>query len=473
MFFRKKTPQHILDMPLLNLSKKDTITIGNACEGVHIFGGTGSGKTSGSGKTLAREFLSWGMGGLVLTAKPDELQTWQQFMREADREDDLIIFAPDQPHRFNFLDYECKREGAGGGQTENIVSLFSEVMESEKSHDSDPYWRNAAKQLLRNAVDLCRLSIGEVILKDISEIIYTAPTSPAEAKGERFTHGKCYKLLKQAEQRLESLSPTDRHDYTQTLNFWVKEFPTLGDKTRSGIVSTFTSMADMFLRGKLYELFCTTTNITPEMTFEGKVIIINLPVKEWAELGRNAQLVFKLLWQQAIERRQVLDNTLPTFLWIDEAQLFLTGKDQEFLTTARSSRAATVFLSQNMPNYIAALGEGSRSKIDSLLGNFQTKIFHQNSDTVTNQWASELIGKTLQSRSSFGSSNSDNEEGGGSHGNSFNISENIDFEIHPIEFTILRKGGTANNLQVDAIIFQGGKIWHQSQKNFIRTFFTQ
>ena len=47
----------------------DTWRIKDACEGTVIFGGTGSGKTSGSGRALARSFLAAGFGGLVLCAK--------------------------------------------------------------------------------------------------------------------------------------------------------------------------------------------------------------------------------------------------------------------------------------------------------------------------------------------------------------------------------------------------------------------
>jgi len=53
---------------LVNLGG-DSWRIKDACEGTMIFGGTGSGKTSGSGRALATSFLSAGFGGLVLCAK--------------------------------------------------------------------------------------------------------------------------------------------------------------------------------------------------------------------------------------------------------------------------------------------------------------------------------------------------------------------------------------------------------------------
>ena len=49
-----------LDKELMYLSPKDTFTIRDACDGIQVFGGIGSGKTSGSGATLAKAFLSSG-----------------------------------------------------------------------------------------------------------------------------------------------------------------------------------------------------------------------------------------------------------------------------------------------------------------------------------------------------------------------------------------------------------------------------
>jgi len=51
-----------LDTPLLKLSPSDEFFTSDAYMGVHIFGGIGSGKTSGSGKMLAGAFLRSGMG---------------------------------------------------------------------------------------------------------------------------------------------------------------------------------------------------------------------------------------------------------------------------------------------------------------------------------------------------------------------------------------------------------------------------
>jgi hypothetical protein len=94
-----------LETPLLYFSDhpKDAWRIRDACEGTQLFGATGSGKTSGSGRALARAFLENDFGGLVLCAKNDEPQLWLRYAQETGRLSDIIRLSQEQ---FNFLDYE-------------------------------------------------------------------------------------------------------------------------------------------------------------------------------------------------------------------------------------------------------------------------------------------------------------------------------------------------------------------------------
>jgi len=109
----------------------------------------------------------------------------------------------------------------------------------------------------------------------------------------------------------------------------------------------------------------------------GKIVILDLPQKEFNELGVYAQALFKFSWQRSVERRKPVWNTRPVFLWADESQFFCNSYDVLFQTTARSARVATVYLTQNIPNYHLALGGSRRAEpfVESLLGNLNTKIF--------------------------------------------------------------------------------------------------
>jgi hypothetical protein len=131
LFFRQSPSPSSwpLEMPLFDWAKNDPFTLDDACKGVQVWGMTGSGKSSGSGKWLAETYLRHGFGGLVLCAKPGEAATWADYARRTGRADDLIVFAPAAPWRLNFLDYELQRPGAGAGLTENLLQLFMTVAE--------------------------------------------------------------------------------------------------------------------------------------------------------------------------------------------------------------------------------------------------------------------------------------------------------------------------------------------------------
>lgn len=462
-----------LETPLCYFSDdaKDVFTIRHAVEGVQIFGASGSGKSTGSGRHLALALLRSGAGGLVLTVKPDEPAMWKEYCAAAGRLNDLVIFSPSQPWRFNPLEYQYRCAGSGQ-TTENIVHLFAslaEVLDRAAGASTPDYWTRAQNQLVRNAVDLAAVARGVPNLDLIYSIIATAPQSPEEARADSWQRTSlCYRCLAEGDRRPKN--PIQQADWPQVVRFWLREFPTLSSRTRSCIVSTFSTIAETFLRGELRRLFSTTTNITPEVTFQGKILLLALPIKQFGELGRLAQVLWKHLWQKAAEARDIRSNPRHVFLWADESQHFIAKSDPLFLTTSRSAKVITVLLTQNAPNYLTVL---SRSEVDSLLANLATKIWHRNSCTITNQMAADTIARSRQFHWSTGMSMSG--EGGGSPRVSHNVggSDALEWELLPGEFQFLRSGGPGSNFEVDAILYQAGRIWAGSKRNHLRVAFNQ
>jgi hypothetical protein len=193
-------------------------------------------------------------------------------------------------------------------------------------------------------------------------------------------------------------------------------------------------------------------------------------VKEYNELGQFAQVLFKFVWQRAVERRippridrkKAEETIRPVFLWADESQFFVNSYDALFQSTARSSRACTVYLTQNLPSYFAAFsGPNSRSEVEAFIGNLQTKIFHANGDPTTNNWAADSIGRTRQMQYYGGMSETlaraSGPAGGGNQ--SAGGSQVFEYLVQPQEFTMLRTGGEECDMKVDAILFQGGRRW--------------
>jgi len=453
----------------------NTWTIGDAIEGTQIFGATGSGKTTGSGAMLANRFLDkqcGNFGGLVLTAKPEELKTWERYLARAKREQDKVVFDPKSGYQFNFLDYEFNRpddpSADGKRLTLNIVSLFMATLSTgETGANTDPYWNDALRELLTHTIDLADMGCGELELPDLAEIIRSAPQSKSELRSPTWQKSRCFELLQAAcadAERLKEENPDRYGDLVQTVAYWLGDFPNLSDRTRSIIVSSFTGKTAGLLRSPLRRMFCTkatpeTDKVRPTETHKGKIIIVNLPVKEYGEVGRFAQIIYKTVWQRATERRQLTGEWRPVFLWADEAQYFVTQEDMLFQQTARSKMAATVYLTQNLPNYHAALGSrNGNAATESLMGNLQTKIFHANGDPATNEWAERLFGKWVAIRGG------DSQNTGGTTPSQTSEShhDNIEPIVWANDFAALQTGGPAHDFTVDAFIYKAGRIWKEN-----------
>lgn len=495
--------QHGLSHPLFHLSPHDPWSIGDSFEGTVITGDPGGGKTSGSGAKIAKDgFLRAGYGGLVLTHKLDEVTRWTQYAQETGRLQDLMIVAPGNRWKFNFLEYQFLRAGDGAGHTENTVNAFMNVLESRyrggRRQTSEAYWTDGARRLLRHSLDALRLANEPITMDNIVELVRSLPYPDRQTGAPQYRPGSyCQHCLQNA------ADPKLRA-------FFEREFSAPGaERQNAGIISTLTNMADPFMSGPVRDLFCSAnTTFVPEFSRAGVIIVLALPVLEWEDAGRTAQLLFKYIWQQAMLRRQGLPRgERPVFLWADEAQVFMTDFDRGFQEAARSSWAATVYLTQNINNLYAAMAP-DHAQAHALLGNLGTKIFHRNSDSVTNQWAAETIGKSIIFRQSCGLSQSDSESLGASVGSqsgwssgsgggqeqssvsggsqsgmnwgrstssSYNWGwqETVDYPIQPSAFTRLKGGGKENRYQVQGIVFKAGRRFRRTGQTFIDVTFRQ
>lgn len=458
-------------------NEADWLTVGNFLQGTQVFGATGSGKTTGSGRYMALAFLEQNWGGLVLTAKRQDAEQWTEWANLCGRAKDIIELKPGGEACFNFLQYEVSKAPENSSPTYDVVNLFINAMGGDSEGGEDgKYWQDALRQLLHNAIDLALVAGVEVTTERLANIVRTAPRSDTEADSPTWQHDSdCWKLLDLADQR--TLPERQRRDFDECAAYWMHEFPSLADKTRSSIVSTFTSKATALLRNPLRELFASSPGllqVTPELTLQGKIILVNLPIKIFGETGRFAQRIVKIVWQRAMERRKVVPGSPPAFLWSDESQYFVTPEDSLFQQTARSSLVATVYLTQNLPNYLASIGgRDSRAHVESLLGNLQTKIFHANGDPKTNEWAASLIGSDFLSRPTRSmTSGGDHAQDKDSSKFSIGETELMAHVVKPREFTTLKKAGGLDGV-TEAIVFQGGRRWSDTGENYIRAAFSQ
>lgn len=482
--------------------------LADAFQGTQIFGGTGCGKTTGSGAAIAVPFLRAGLGGLVLTAKSDDADFWRAIAAATGRMQDIIEINTTNGSAFNILDYEYRQTG----YTRNLVSMLLAAVttggDPHQTVSSDPYWNDAMRELLMHATDLLvtasfardKLSIAtrhrhypEFRLAALHRLIRSAPSSPRELRSSSWRRTSfCWEVLTTADAGLGAgvFTRDEAADIEATIDYWTNDFPGLASKTRSIVVSSLTSKIATLLRSPFRQMFFegTSTQFDPAQSFRatkgdrgGKIIVVNTPVKVLGEVGRMLQILYKTAWTRAADRRAGLFSatgaapdrpidpslTCPAFLWADESQYFITAEDLLFQQTARASRVATVYLTQNIDNYRGALGRQDHG-VHSLLGNLQTKIFHANGDTVTNKFAEETFGKSWINVTAITKSKGDSVQNGQfsvTSGHSSNSTVQHANTVEARDITMLATGGLRFKHKIEAYVFQAGRNWTQAENS--------
>ena len=449
-------------------------------------GATGAGKSSASGRTIALSYLRAGFGGIILTAKGDEKRVWEGYCRETGRLDDFIVFSPEHPWRFNFLDYGLQKKTRGAGLTENLRKLLDTIASITKQdaangggQEDGRYWDDSKDQLLRNLIELVKLARGRITVGELYAVLSSAPKSIEQSRSAEWQKSSfCYHCLREAYNSPKA--PMKPEDFQVLDEYWMGFFPELADKTRSIVASTYTAMCDVLNRGLLKELFCGQTNITPEALEEGKIIVIDLPVTEFLEIGRYAAGIWKYCAQESLQRRDVQNSPRPVFLWQDEAQHFVLNTDMLFQSTCRSYKVSNVLLTQNISNFYATMGNGQKSEalVNSLFGNLNTRIFHANGDFNTNEWMAKTIGRSRQFMASASTSRDPMDSvsamfGIGPSRTSSSVNEIFEFEVQPSVCTKFRTGGPANRWLVDSIIFSNGSCFHATGRPYLFCTFSQ
>ena len=293
-----------LDFPILKMEGQAGWTLRNAVEGVQVFGGIGSGKTTGSGATLALKYLKAGYGGLILTVKKSEVGLWEQYCKETGRSDDLMIVSPKNPYCFNFINYEAMApKDLGGGLTDNIAGLFKTLISvdelSKGKIGDDPFWENALNMLLYNTIDLCLLAHKQVTIDELNKIVSTIPTHSRAFENKSFLEntpfGKAWLLTKDIQDK-----KLQRHIENVT-SYFETSHADLHHETRSIIDYSFMGLMLLLTRDPIYSLFCSPEwdlqdnpahSIAPEDCRDGKIILIDLLVNLYQKVGRDGQILF-------------------------------------------------------------------------------------------------------------------------------------------------------------------------------------
>src|SRR5271166_3881881 len=365
------------------------------------------------------------------------------------------------------MDYEARESGLDFA--ENLVTLLVDIASVQKRTEASGseahFWLPQKKKLIRNAIELLLVAQRPIQLRTLYSMIVSAPKDAREAADDNWQReSDLFALLQRAEAKARN-----HPEWELITNYWMRERPALASKTRETIDADFTGMFDPLTRGKIGELFGTVTNLTPDHILDGKVIVVDIPIAKYREVGQYAALIWAQLFQRAVDRRSyAAPEGRPVFLWEDEAHYFTIEQDALFQTTARSKGISVVRLTQNLPNFLDAYGRDGKHKVDSLLGNHATKIFHRNGDPTTNEWSSKVIAKETAYKQSMSSSGSVQSSSG--FNSQFSVSEVEEESCPPKEYIGLKNGGQKNGFIVEGILFQSGRLWLKDKRWCVRRF---
>ena len=501
-----KSHEELLDSPLYEVpGTKTVITWADAVEGTLITGSTGSGKSSGAGKHIAHAMLKNGFGMCILCAKKDEKNRWLRYIEQAapERKKDVVTFNKESGLQFNFLQYEMERIGEGAADVLNAVEALMSLNEQNRVYLSgggggkdERFWDLSLRRLISRCISTLRLAGEEASVPNMRKLVTDCfkddePDYYQKLEQQANNEGGDPQKRKQATDELEAwlessyflqvllkisnkeFHGSDIEDVELAMNYWIKEFPKIGEKATSIVVESFMGIVEPFLnKGILKDQFAKglSPDLLPERIYrEGKIVLIDFPIKEFGIAGIYAATIYKTTFQAAMERRDVESesNPKPVGLWTDEYQQFCTHKtDSQFQATARSSWVATVYITQNINNIFYVMGNDQpEAKTKSLLGNLNLKYFASNDNYDTNVWASNMIGKHLVDFQNLGFSK-DMEI-------SKTKNQQMQYRVTPDHFTVLKTGRKANNYIVETVVFKAGKTWGRDRKNFALVEFNQ
>lgn len=454
--------QEGLDTVLFRWTDRNPFTVRDLLNGgVVILGRAGSGKTSGSGRLLGVSIIAYeNSGGLILCAKPEDAAMWQAIFARCGRTGDLIIFSPDQPNRFNFLNYVIQ----SGGHTRDITRCLMTIAETLRSSDTKggedaDFWQRETERCLYNAAEAIRLAYGCISAPDLQRFINGAALNPETIATAEWQAGFHNQTLKKAFEAQKT--PAEEADFQLALDYWLGEIPAMADRTRSSILVGVFGILHPMNTGLVRELVSSATNCSPDDMLRRKWILVNMAPSEWGDQGAIVCGGWKYLTQKMVLRRAAKPGDSIITIWGDESQQWVTSFDAHYVAQCRSHLGCMIYLTQSIPAYYATLrGNAGRHQAEALLANFGHKVFHALGDEVSASYAANLIGRSLQSfiGMSTGPAESLTEEMWGQPKVTASTSEHFELIVQPNVFQNgLRTGGRASDFVCDGIVVRSGE----------------
>ncbi len=180
-----------LDQHVFSWDSKNALTVRQlVAGGIHVFGGTGVGKTS-SMKQVAKSTMQIKNSSLlVLCSKRGEYREWMDMAKAMGREKDVVLVDETQNARFNMW-VSGKRQAGREEVVRFIMEIRGVIMrESNGGGGESAIWRKYDETAIRNCA-IALMCAGEPITPmNLHKMIVTAPVDAKE-----MVSPQCLKVL--------------------------------------------------------------------------------------------------------------------------------------------------------------------------------------------------------------------------------------------------------------------------------------
>lgn len=471
-------PNASLDAGLMDWNHADKMRRRDVLNGgILIMGRPGSGKTSASGRVIARAIASDPLSTfLILSAKPEDKQMWQQIF--ADKKRELLVFDPGGNLKCDMIDFIQRM----GGDTREVVSFIltaTEVLRGESNQGGGEYgsfFQDEEKRGLYHGVEIQRQAGVAVSAPNIQRFISGAALSKEQLNSAQWREGFHNACIRAAVKRQGTAR--EKHDLEMAINYWVHEWPVMAQRTRSCILAGMLNKLFYFNSGIARELIASGTNCSPlDMLYGGKSILVNAPSCEYGDTGALISSCWKYLTQKCVLSREFKPGCFYSIVWADEAWQVTTSFDQHYAATSRSHGGAMVYLAQSRDSFYSALkGEDGKNFSNALLGMFHHKIFHALGSADDAEYASSLLGRQRELFVSGGTQPYQDVFDGFLGNGQFTASTSEQYQpiLQPrVLLSNLRTGGPENNYLADAIVIRTGEPFKSTGQNFLHVTFSQ
>lgn len=468
----KQHIQQLVDSPLdavIQHYGNENITARDFANNTLILGSPGSGKTSGVLQSLQTGTLSATpeMGGIFNTAKQDDLPSILKPIAYAGRGSDAIIINALGGYRLNWLEYARAQTPEGSSEAITVLEMmrvFREMVSKSGAASKDPFWDNMVDKFILASVTLLIYAKVSLSVKKMIKILHSMPKNSEDTKDEDFIARS--EFMYYLNLALDNPETQDNDEFDQCISYFLNEMVQLDQRTLSNIVASIHSNlfpASIGLMAKLLD--DVPSNFSMDMTFDGKIIIIDLPSSVYHEQGNLVTSMLMYLWQKDVMKRDLSQNNRMVFSFIDEAQLTINKQTVAFSSVCRSQQAMCIYASQSLAAIRVRLGLHSDHLLDQFINNCGNIYMLSSTNPDTLKLFSDLVGKDYEMRMGF-------TNGMDSGNNSANASEEYRYIVPERIFRLLATGGPRNNYYVEAIFVSSGRTFAEGE-SYLRVVFDQ